>query len=146
MSNGQQENNNGFTPSAQHKAREDPTDVSELTQEEEPANAARAQLHIHPITTIDENAPSPASPERPTSKDGQDQQHDGAGDSPDVLTPTASPSAAAKGRRFRRSGSAASALSFDSMKEGRGIRIGAAKPTTGSSSDEGKRYAKLDGR
>ncbi|KAI1768175.1 alpha/beta-hydrolase [Hypoxylon sp. FL1150] len=145
LSNGQQENNNGFI--SQHKAREDPTDVSEFPQAEpteEPANAAKAQLHVHPITTIDENIVSPASPERPTLKDGQpDQQHDGAGDTPGVLTPTASPGAA-KSIRYRRSGSAASTLSFDSMKEGRGIKIGAAKPTTGSSSDEGKRYSKFN--
>ncbi|XXH05733.1 hypothetical protein Hte_012169 [Hypoxylon texense] len=148
MSNGQQENNNGFIPSGQHKAREDPTDTSSFTQEEpaqEPANAAKAQLHIHPITTIDENTVSPpASPNKPNSTGGQDQQ-DGAGDSADAATPTASPSTA-KNRRYRRSGSAASVLSLDSLKEGRGIKIGAAKPTTGSSSDEGKRYSKPDGR
>ncbi|KAI1771702.1 alpha/beta-hydrolase [Hypoxylon cercidicola] len=146
MSNGQQESN-GVISNGQHKAREDRTDTSSSTQDEpseEPVNAAKAQLHIHPITTIDENIASPSSPDRPKSSGGQGQQ-DGAGDSLDAVTPTASPSAT-KNRRYRRSGSAGSVFSLDSLKEGRGIKIGAARPTTGSSSDEGMRYSKLNDR
>ncbi|OTB07390.1 hypothetical protein M426DRAFT_318078 [Hypoxylon sp. CI-4A] len=132
--NGKHENGEVLS---QHKAREDPADTSELTSETtEPANAAKAQLNAHPIATIPENGTSP-SPERPTSKGGFVQ--DGTGDVVDPLTPSPS----AQGKKFRRRDSAASNLSFDSMKQGRGIRIGAAKPTTGSSSDEGRRYSRF---
>ncbi|OTA95380.1 hypothetical protein M434DRAFT_393774 [Hypoxylon sp. CO27-5] len=140
LSNGQQENSDDIVLSVQHQAREDPVNTSDFTPEAaQPANAAKAQPHIHPITTIDENVPTP-SPERPSSRAGG---QDGASDPPDPVTPSQSP--AAQRKKYNRRSSAASNLSLDSMREGRGIKIGAAKPTTGSSSDEGRRYARLEG-
>ncbi|OTA61508.1 alpha/beta-hydrolase [Hypoxylon sp. EC38] len=138
--NGQQENSDDIILSVQHQAREDPVNTSDFTPEAaQPANAAKAQPHIHPITTIDENVPTP-SPERPSSRTGG---QDGASDPTDPVTPSQSP--AAQRKKYNRRSSAASNLSLDSMREGRGIKIGAAKPTTGSSSDEGRRYARLEG-
>ncbi|KAI0138208.1 alpha/beta-hydrolase [Hypoxylon sp. NC0597] len=138
--NGRQENSDDIISSVQHEAREDPVNTSDFTSEAaQPANTAKAQPHIHPITTIDENVPTP-SPERPSSRVGG---QDGAGDSPDPVTP--SPSPVTQKKKYNRRSSAASNLSLESMKEGRGIRIGAAKPTTGSSSDEGRRYSRLEG-
>ncbi|KAI1378949.1 alpha/beta-hydrolase [Hypoxylon crocopeplum] len=134
LSNGQLETN------GEHKAREDPVNTSDFTPgNTQPANAAKANIHIHPISTINEHIAFSPEPDRPSSIKGQD---DATADSPDPLTP----SPTNKNRRFRRSGSAASNLSIDSMKEGRGIKVGAAKPTTGSSSDEGRRFSRFDGQ
>lgn len=145
------ENNDGNGPSSdnQHKAREDPIDYSEFTPEDksQPAteSAAKEHLHTHPIHTIDENTTSSSSPDRPTSRGGKGGNQDGAADySPDPTTPTQSPST--QNKRYYRRSSATSNLSLDSMREGRGIKIGAAKPTTGSSSDEGRRFSRLDGQ
>ncbi|KAI1141069.1 alpha/beta-hydrolase [Hypoxylon sp. FL0543] len=137
--NGRQENSDDTIPDVQHKAREDPVDHFDFTPETaEPANAAKAHLHIHPITTIEENVATP-SPKRPSPRaEGQD----GTGDSPDPVTP--SPSPAPQRKKYSRRNSAASNLSLDSLREGRGIKIGAAKPTTGSSSDEGRRHSRLE--
>ncbi|KAI0838021.1 alpha/beta-hydrolase [Hypoxylon sp. FL0890] len=137
--NGRQENSDETTSNRQHKAREDPINHSDFTPETpQPVNAAMAQPHIHPITTIAENVATP-SPERPSSRAGG---RDGAGDSPGPVTP--SPSPGPQKKKYIRRGSAGSSLSLDSMREGRGIKIGAAKPTTGSSSDEGRRYARFE--
>ncbi|KAI2634753.1 alpha/beta-hydrolase [Hypomontagnella submonticulosa] len=151
LSNGHMENNDGNGPSSdnQHKAREDPIDYSEFTPEDksQPAteSAAKEHLHTHPIHTIDENTTSSSSPDRPTSRGGKGGNQDGAADySPDPTTPTQSPST--QNKRYYRRSSATSNLSLDSMREGRGIKIGAAKPTTGSSSDEGRRFSRLDGQ
>lgn len=138
--NGRQEKSDDIISSVQHEAREDPVNTSDFTPETaQPTSAAKAHPHVRPITTIDENVPTP-SPERPSSRVGG---QDGAGDSPDPVTP--SPSPVTQKKKYNRRSSAASNLSLESMKEGRGIRIGAAKPTTGSSSDEGRRYSRLEG-
>lgn len=127
--------------SVQHEAREDAVNNSYFTLEAaEPINAATASLHIHPnpIATIDENTPPLTSPDRPYSAGG----YDGVGDLPPPATPSPS---AQNNKRNRRRNSAASNLSLEgSMKGGRGIKIGAAKPIIGSSSDEGRRFSRLD--
>ncbi|KAI1392147.1 alpha/beta-hydrolase [Hypoxylon trugodes] len=134
LSNGQQENNVESIASVQHKAQEDPMNYFELTPEaKKPTSAVKAHRQVHPINTIVEDMQSP-TPERPSSR-GQD----GGSDSPGPPTPSPSTQ-----NRYRRRGSAASNLSLDSMKGGRGIKIGTAKPTTGSSSDEGRRHSKFD--
>ncbi|KAI1101501.1 alpha/beta-hydrolase [Jackrogersella minutella] len=133
--NGQQENSCEPMSRVTHKAHESPVDQSALSPES--AQFAKTNLHVHPITTIVENSATP-SPGRPNSIGGQDGTNDWA----DPLTP--SPTTQKKGSRRRNS--AASNLSLDSLKEGRGIKIGAAKPTTGSSSDEGRRYSRLNGQ
>ncbi|KAL7621352.1 cholesterol esterase [Parahypoxylon ruwenzoriense] len=132
-----QENNGEPKTNVQHKAREHPVNSSltpEPQPQSQPASAAKPHPHFHPITKIDENAATP-SPELPNSRN-----LDGTSDSPGPPTPSPS----AQNRRSRRSGSAASNLSLDSMRDGRGIRIGAARPTTGSSSDEGRRFSRTD--
>ncbi|KAK6956391.1 hypothetical protein Daesc_001668 [Daldinia eschscholtzii] len=140
-SNGQQVNGEPLL-SVQHEAREDPVNHSDFVPKAaEPIDAAAANLHVHPtpITTIDENQPSVTSPDRPYTAGG----FDGVGDPP---TPTISSPPTQNSKRYRRRNSAASNLSLDSMKEGRGIKIGLAKPTTSSSSDEGRRFSRFDGR
>ncbi|KAI1662446.1 alpha/beta-hydrolase [Daldinia decipiens] len=141
-SNGYQVNGESLL-SVQHEAREDPANNSDFTLEAaEPINAATPSLHIHPnpIATINENAPPLTSPDRPNSSGG----YDGVGDLPTPATPSPS---AQNNKRNRRRNSAASNLSLEgSMKEGRGIKIGAAKPIIGSSSDEGRRFSRLDSR
>ncbi|KAI2619653.1 alpha/beta-hydrolase [Hypoxylon sp. NC1633] len=133
LSNGQHENNGG-TSSTQAKAHEDPVDTSDFYLEmAEPTNAAKAQLHVRPNKMINEHISFSPSAERPDSRGGQD----GAADPPC----REGPSPSTKSRRYRRSGSATSILSVDSMKGGRGIRIGTAKPTTGNSSDEGRKFS-----
>ncbi|KAI1206685.1 alpha/beta-hydrolase [Annulohypoxylon truncatum] len=129
--NGQAQEGNGRS----HKARERPADHSDFTTEPiQSPNATDANL-AHPITTIAEDVSSP-SPERLTPIGGQD----GTNDLSDPMTPTPS----GQKKNFRRRNSAASNLSLDSMKGGRGIRVGAAKPITGSSSDEGRRHSGFD--
>ncbi|KAI1080160.1 alpha/beta-hydrolase [Whalleya microplaca] len=151
LSNGQ-ENGGESHPSVQHQAREDPVTPSTppalapapalalapaLTpaSESKPADA-KPHAHFLPIATINENVVS-ATPERKKSK-----TLDGAADLPSPLPATPSPLGTNNNKSFRRRGSAASNLSLESMKEGRGIKIGAAKPTstvvTTGSSDEGK--------
>ncbi|KAI1803762.1 alpha/beta-hydrolase [Daldinia bambusicola] len=140
-SNGYQTNGEPL-PNVQHEVREDPVNHSDFTsQAAEPINAETANLHIHPtpITTIDENMPSVTSPDRPYTASGLD-------GSRDQLTPAAPSPPTQNSKRYRRRNSAASNLSLDSMKEGRGIKIGVAKPTTSSSSDEGRRFSRFDGR
>ncbi|KAI8966390.1 alpha/beta-hydrolase [Daldinia sp. FL1419] len=129
--------------SVQHEAREDPVNYSDFAPEvTTPMGAATADLRIHPnanpITTIDENLPVLTSPDRPFSASGY-----GIGDLPTPATPSPSTQ---NSKKDRRRNSAASNLSLDSMKGGRGIRIGAAKATTSSSSDEGRRVSRLDSR
>ncbi|KAI0010860.1 alpha/beta-hydrolase [Xylariaceae sp. FL0662B] len=126
--------------SVQHQAREG-TMTPSITPESEPADA-KPQLHRHPIATIDEHAAS-TTPERTNTK-----SLDGTVESASPPPTTPSPSGQKRGPRRR--GSANSNLSLDSMREGRGIKIGAAKPissliTTGNS-DEGPSSAKLPDR
>ncbi|KAI0853584.1 alpha/beta-hydrolase [Daldinia vernicosa] len=139
-SNGNQTNGEHLL-SVQHEAREDPVNRSDFSLEAaEPINTATAGLHIHPNSsaTIDENTPPLTSPNRPYSTG----DYDGVGDLPTPATPSPS---AQNIKRNRRRNSAASNLSLEgSMKEGRGIKIGAARPIIGSSSDEGRRFSRLD--
>ncbi|KAI2466476.1 alpha/beta-hydrolase [Annulohypoxylon bovei var. microspora] len=119
-----------------HKARENPVNHSDFTTESiQSPDSKKANINVHPITTIVENVTSP-SQETLTPFGGQD----GLNDLADPMTP--SPSTQKK--NYRRRNSAASNLSLESMKDGRGIRIGSAKPTTGSSSDEGWRHSRFD--
>ncbi|KAI0019733.1 Alpha/Beta hydrolase protein [Xylariomycetidae sp. FL0641] len=126
---------NGLDKTAEpipHKAREEafqpPTAMS-------PEQGGRAQLHLHPITTIEENRPhTPASTSGRKSSLGMD------GSKETSTTTTPSPTVA--NRPNRRRGSAGSSLSIDSSRDGktpRGIRIAPSKPVgsvvTTSSSD-----------
>ncbi|KAH9895466.1 Alpha/Beta hydrolase protein [Xylariomycetidae sp. FL2044] len=97
---------------------------------------------LHPITTIDENRSSSSISGKPENGSA-----DSAVDSSIPGQATPSPTAAGKLTRDRRRGSAASNLSIDSVKDGRGgggIKIAASKPTssvitTGSSDEGGER-------
>ncbi|KAI0894096.1 alpha/beta-hydrolase [Annulohypoxylon nitens] len=118
-----------------HTAREVPADHSDFTTEPiQSPTAAKSNTQDHPMNTIVENVASPSS--ETLTVVGQDS----ANDLPDPMTP----SPTAQKKNYRRRNSAASNLSLDSMRGGRGIRVGAAKPTTGSSSDEGRRFSGLE--
>ncbi|KAI0883988.1 alpha/beta-hydrolase [Annulohypoxylon maeteangense] len=130
--NGQAQGNSGES----HKARENPMDYSDFTTEPiQTPTAAKSHPQDHTITTIVEDVTSPSS-ERVTPSGAQDGTND--------LSDPTTPSPSTQKKDYRRRNSAASNLSLDSMRGGRGIRVGAAKPTTGSSSDEGRRHSGFD--
>ncbi|KAK6842583.1 ab-hydrolase associated lipase region [Apiospora arundinis] len=130
-----------------HKAREDLVDDSSPPSTSGPSEATdatdagqpetpNAKPQPHAITTISENAASPASPvSTPTKNWGG---VDGAG-SPISAQERKTPSPiGGKGpRAHKRRGSGASNLSFDAAKDGKGrgggIRIGTSKPVVGAS-------------
>lgn len=135
VSNAQPENGGEVSLRVEHKPCEDQENHSSISQvATPPASSTQTPTHTHPITSIDETAVAASGDSSKTNG------HDGTTDLPDPVTPSPS----TRHRPTRRSGSVASVLSLDSMKEGRGIKIGAAKPTISSSSDEGRRYAQLN--
>ncbi|KAI0600591.1 Alpha/Beta hydrolase protein [Biscogniauxia sp. FL1348] len=119
--------------SRQHQARE-----NLVTPSQSRAQSESPQVQTRSTATINGNLTTP-TPSRPGSR-----PLDGASESPPRTTP--SPSKANKQSRRR---SSAASLTLDSMKDGRGIRIGAARPaegvvTTGSSDEAAS--PRLNGR
>ncbi|KAI5867842.1 alpha/beta-hydrolase [Durotheca rogersii] len=131
FSSNEREGNGECSSGDQDKARERSAHSSLASR----LHSDAKKSSIRPIATIDEHAAAAASasPDRPGSRG-----YDETSDSPGPFTPS-SPS---RSRQNRRSASVASNLSVDSMKQGRGIKIGAAKPTTSSSSDEGRGHSR----
>lgn len=143
------------TPNVQHQAVEDPaTHVVPGPQPEPETVTPERKNRVYPISTINEHEPT--TPE--ASSSATQPVYDLAESPlPAITSPTPPNFSRQRSSTQRRRGSGASNLSMDSMKDGRGIKIGAARPIGGviynvstsnaatSSSDEGTKGSGVDG-
>ncbi|KAI1246031.1 hypothetical protein MGN70_012928 [Eutypa lata] len=140
------ENGGAKTPQ-QHQAVEDPaTHVSPASQSDSGARTPERKGRVYPISTINEHEPTTPEASNSTTQLAYDLAESPL---PAITSPTPPGLTRQRSSTQRRRGSGASSLSMDSMKDGRGIRIGAARPVGGvitnvstsnvatSSSDEG---------
>ena len=134
--------------SIQHHAREDQADRMSSTSQSDVDVASPDRINRrHSISTIDEDSPSTPKAFNSVAPGASDTQAEASVQA--TATPTTPNNTRRRPSYQRRPGSAASNLSIESLREGRGIKIGAAKPVGGvvtgfntsgnatSSSDEG---------
>lgn len=116
--------------SLQHHAREDQADRMSLTSQSDVDIASPDRINRrHSISTIDEDAPSTPKAFNSVAAAVSDPQTEASAQT--TTTPTTPNNPRRRPSYQRRPGSAASNLSIESLREGRGIKIGAAKPVGG---------------